>query len=1186
MYHYAFGFVYKYRKLYFVGLLISAIMFCLMVFGMFTGRYQVQAATGPTLGELGYSGEWNDSAASARWINANSIEITIGTKKMVFQNQGGLNEWGPDGTHGIDDLIMETADHTCPATVEVNAKDGKIDVADVEVVMQFATVKGGPCVAPNPKSIHPSAVDTSQALAFFRWVDKGRIETVDGKIFERDTEDVPIFRRQGDDTQCTDFLYLESESSVRFYELSASSRFTGNEEDANISQYIAPDCNYNAPSNRLLNANSEFAGIENAVSLGIEANSLENRNKDFGQGTATGTGVNGEESPSCDTNAGALGWFMCPIFNGIVDANDWIFRQFIQPYLQYSPIDPQPGPKGTNVPYEIWSSFRVIGNIILAVALIVAIFGQSLGGGLIDAYTAKKMLPRILIAAILVNLSIYFVAFATDVTNVVGNGIGQIITAPLSAADELKFKIGTDEAAAGFLLLIGAIVAGAWAKSSFTGQNGRTDGGGFMIWILMIIFLPLLLITIGIFITLILRRTLILLLAVVSPVAFALYVIPATEKYFKKWWETFAATLIVYPIIVSLFAIADVMSALTARASSGLVQGVLGNLVSFVILFIPLAAIPFSFKLAGGFLGNIYGALQSRGAKARERALGDARDPNSMRSKMLERRRNNMLESRGRMSDYLQQKASGTTTKDGKVVPNASKSKFSRGFRRAATLAQRGVAYGNLEAQRSDMNRQVGERIKAQSDSGGDTQIRGFWARRRAIKNIDGVGNVREFYERDADGLEIGEAKYMGEDGKVKEVTADQWSTGKEVGGYYENLDGGIVSDADYATSRSQWGGNISAVQQLLNYELGKAGNDRAYDRAIERFMETGQELGLSEGQMNEVWGGVKFMNKGARLNYKHTGVSRGADGSYGISDVNQTKFSQELADSIGTFDYSRYRSSVPAEALRGLNLSTGAVQYLSGDTSTKQAMLSDTRGLEAMGFANDKNENGEEIKGTGAAKFTRFITSDKNKNVEDWKRVQKNYLDVADNVRSSPDFVPGSEEDGQAQSQQRPQRVPRTDENGNVVYDTQVGGSARAKKQWDAFVTRAATVRPSPPSSGGNNGGPGGGGTGGGPNIPSQSGPAGGGPASPSSPGGQPPLTPVGGGGGGRSSGPSNRSQLAPVGNGTSQNTTEPSARPRFVSTTGVGSGDNNKTETIITPSGVTSVPEGSTRNDYDLGA
>ena len=57
-----------------------------------------------------------------------------------------------------------------------------------------------------------------------------------------------------------------------------------------------------------------------------------------------------------------------------------------------------------NVPYEGWNTFRDIANVIFVILLMVVIFSQLTGVG-IDNYGIKKILPKLIIAAILINLS-------------------------------------------------------------------------------------------------------------------------------------------------------------------------------------------------------------------------------------------------------------------------------------------------------------------------------------------------------------------------------------------------------------------------------------------------------------------------------------------------------------------------------------------------------------------------------------------------------------------------------------------------------------------------------------------------------------------------------------------------------------------------------------------------------------
>ena len=332
--------------------------------------------------------------------------------------------------------------------------------------------------------------------------------------------------------------------------------------------------------------------------------------------TDFGSFSDGADNPTCESEGFSLSWLICPLINAILDSLDWMFRQFIEPFLVIQPLTTNEG----DFAYEVWQGFRTLGNIVLAFALLFIVFGQAIGGGLVDAYTAKKAMPRILVAAIGINLSFFVVAATVDIFNVIGSGIGRLITAPLDGQGSFNFSPGNLISATGILAIL---LGGDWLLQA-VGQ------AGFFPMIGITVLLPALLITIAIFGTVIIRRGIIITLAVISPVAVALYAIPATEKYAKQWFSLLVKTLLVYPIIMAIFAIADLMSVMFFNASSdGIAAGFLVDFVGLVVLFIPFFLIPFSFKLAGGIIGSVAGAITNFENKRKEKFMGSEFDPKS-----------------------------------------------------------------------------------------------------------------------------------------------------------------------------------------------------------------------------------------------------------------------------------------------------------------------------------------------------------------------------------------------------------------------------------------------------------------------------------------------------------------------------------------------------------------------------
>lgn len=310
-----------------------------------------------------------------------------------------------------------------------------------------------------------------------------------------------------------------------------------------------------------------------------------------------------DDAPSCESTGSKLAWITCPIIENLADALDSIYDNIIKPLLILKPINiTEPGQDASNT-FKIWSTFRIYGNVILIIALLVIIFSEAIGGGLVDAYTVRKTLPRLLVAAILINLSIYIVALAVDVSNIVGIGIQSLLEAPFRAADAFDVQLGFGAAAGGIgmsaLLGVGAAI---WASGMLA---------GFLEMFLLFFLIPAFLGIMAVMITILIRTGLIIFLTIISPVAFALYCLPNTEKYFKQWWDLLFRTLLVFPIIAVVFAMGNILAVTMSSTANG-ITGSLTQIMSIFALILPLFLIPFSFRMAGGIMGQLSGIVQDR----------------------------------------------------------------------------------------------------------------------------------------------------------------------------------------------------------------------------------------------------------------------------------------------------------------------------------------------------------------------------------------------------------------------------------------------------------------------------------------------------------------------------------------------------------------------------------------------
>lgn len=214
-----------------------------------------------------------------------------------------------------------------------------------------------------------------------------------------------------------------------------------------------------------------------------------------------------------------------------------------------------------------------------------------------DAYTVKKLLPRLIAVAILIQLSWPLAKFAVDIFNDIGVGVKELMFAPFDAAGkdvgDIKNALGSLSAGAEVTLLLGSIFLGAAVLFS-----GLTVVGVLML------ALPVLLAVLVGYLVLVFRQILILLCVVFLPIALVMWIVPGTDRYWKLWRETFIKLLMMFPLIMALIAAGQIFGYIGGQ--SGGIPGLILVLVGF---FGPLLILPKTFNWGGQALGVMGGAV-------------------------------------------------------------------------------------------------------------------------------------------------------------------------------------------------------------------------------------------------------------------------------------------------------------------------------------------------------------------------------------------------------------------------------------------------------------------------------------------------------------------------------------------------------------------------------------------------
>lgn len=346
----------------------------------------------------------------------------------------------------------------------------------------------------------------------------------------------------------------------------------------------------------------QMEAYSTAYALVIQQRIAENKQGDTNTNTcAAGADCGDEGTTSCAVEG--VGWIVCPITEFMALVSDSAFDA-ISEFLTvntdlYNNTDTQSGT------YAAWSAFRNIANVAFAVLFIIVIYSQLTGMG-VSNYGIKKTLPRMVVAAIFVNLSFFVCQLAIDASQILGSAInGFLQNVPVGG----NTSIDQWEDVFGKVLAGTALVAGAATAVAATILALSISLP------LVLAFLAAVLMTI---IILVGREAAIVILIVLSPLAFVAYLLPNTEKWFKKWYQIFGALLMVFPIIALLYGGGALTAKIIANAANtgddGLGQFAL-NLTALAVSAVPLLATPALLKGAmnsAPVIGKMASNWQSR----------------------------------------------------------------------------------------------------------------------------------------------------------------------------------------------------------------------------------------------------------------------------------------------------------------------------------------------------------------------------------------------------------------------------------------------------------------------------------------------------------------------------------------------------------------------------------------------
>ena len=280
-----------------------------------------------------------------------------------------------------------------------------------------------------------------------------------------------------------------------------------------------------------------------------------------------------ESKKGCSDHITGIGWLICPIVELAGKGIDAMYG-LITNFLIVKPITTD-----TNSSiFIIWQYFRDLTNIVFIIFFLVIIYSQITGLGF-NNYQIKRTLPRIVVAAVLINLSFIICSLALDTSNILGGSLrGFFATIEENTIKNHNFK--TDDF--NWASLIATVVIGGGAAF-----QGIAIAGGLMsvLWMAIPVILGAVVSVLAGLFTIAGRQAVIYLLVMISPLAFVAYLLPNTEKYFAKWKALFTKMLVFYPMFSVLFGASSLAGWAIISSADNIFIMILGMAVRIFPLF-------------------------------------------------------------------------------------------------------------------------------------------------------------------------------------------------------------------------------------------------------------------------------------------------------------------------------------------------------------------------------------------------------------------------------------------------------------------------------------------------------------------------------------------------------------------------------------------------------------------------
>lgn len=315
------------------------------------------------------------------------------------------------------------------------------------------------------------------------------------------------------------------------------------------------------------------------------------------------------DSSACVANSHtSLEWILCPIINSISKFADQI-NGYVEDQLHFRVNEMLPDCVSSAVNANncgvnrAWSIIKNIVASMLVIIMLVMVISQAIGRGPFEAYTVKKVLPRLVIAVIAMQFSWVLTRELINIANDLGVGIKQIMLAAFGGGSNLDLGSVLHNLnpayAAGTSVSLWAILLALIFSEALA---------GFILPVLLFVALAVGSALFVAMVTLVFRNVLIIMSVIFSPLALLLWVLPGQtfQGYWKKYLDNFIKLLMLFPLVMGMIYAGRIVAYLAGNIGAA---GPIDYLVVLIAFFGPYFYLPKTFKWGGQILGAVNNAM-------------------------------------------------------------------------------------------------------------------------------------------------------------------------------------------------------------------------------------------------------------------------------------------------------------------------------------------------------------------------------------------------------------------------------------------------------------------------------------------------------------------------------------------------------------------------------------------------